>query len=150
MFVPTYVYTSLEQWKGTSTYIYLEIIEQYKRDLCNRSFLSFFTISFWRTHMSYFGATGTPVLDFWWRLLWGVKPEWVLPYSHYGGECNVHSPRSTSGATLAHLLAAGAPPVLSPHTVVEVRLPGFDLMLSEYLSDALPIELNRDRLCKRS
>ena len=25
------------------------------------------------------------------------------------------------------------PPVLSPHTVAEVRLPGFELMLSEYL-----------------
>ena len=32
-------------------------------------------------HMSFFGATGTPVLDFWWRLLWVSKPEWVLPYS---------------------------------------------------------------------
>ena len=42
-----------------------------------------------------------------------------------GGECNVHSPRSTSGATLANLL--------SPHTVAEVWLPGFELMLSEYL-----------------
>ena len=49
--------------------------------------------------MSYFGATGTPVLDFWWRLLWVSKPEWVLPYLHHGGECHVHSPRSTSGAT---------------------------------------------------
>ena len=24
-----------------------------------------FLKSFWRTHMSFFGATGTPVLDFW-------------------------------------------------------------------------------------
>ena len=23
--------------------------------------------------MSFFGATGTPVLDFWWRLLWVFK-----------------------------------------------------------------------------
>ena len=46
---------------------------------------------FFVAHMSYFGATGTPVLDFWWRLLWVSKPEWVLPYtSHCGGECNVH------------------------------------------------------------
>ena len=29
----------------------------------------------------FLGATGTPVLDFWWRLLWVSKPEWVLPYS---------------------------------------------------------------------
>ena len=26
------------------------------------------------------GATATLVLDFWWRLLWVSKPEWVLPY----------------------------------------------------------------------
>ena len=26
------------------------------------------------------GATDTPVLDFWWCLLWVSKPEWVLPY----------------------------------------------------------------------
>ena len=41
--------------------------------------------------------------------------------------------RSTSGATLANILAASAQPVLSPHTVAEVRLPGFELVLSEYL-----------------
>ena len=34
-----------------------------------------------------------------------------------GGECNVHSPRFTSGATLADLLAAGAQPVTSPHAM---------------------------------
>ena len=27
------------------------------------------------------GATDTPILDFWWHLLWVSKPEWVLPYS---------------------------------------------------------------------
>ena len=26
------------------------------------------------------GATDTPILDFWWHLLWASKPEWVLPY----------------------------------------------------------------------
>ena len=31
--------------------------------------------------MSFYGATGTPVLDSGWRLLWVSKPEWVLPYS---------------------------------------------------------------------
>ena len=40
-------------------------------------------------HMSYFGATG--VLDFWWYLLW------VSKYVLY--DFNVHSPRSTCGAT---------------------------------------------------
>ena len=39
-----------------------------------------------------------------------------------GGECNVHSPRFTSGATLADLLAAGAQPVTSPHACAEVGL----------------------------
>ena len=37
-----------------------------------------------------------------------------------GGECNVHSPRFTSGATLADLLAAGMQPVTSPHACAEV------------------------------
>ena len=37
-----------------------------------------------------------------------------------GGECNVHSPRSTSGATLADILVAGAKPVLFPHTIAEI------------------------------
>ena len=27
------------------------------------------------------GATDIPVLNFWWRLLWVPKPEWVLPFS---------------------------------------------------------------------
>ena len=39
-----------------------------------------------------------------------------------GGECNVHSPRFTSGATLANLLAAGVQPVTSPHACAEVGL----------------------------
>ena len=47
----------------------------------------------------------------------GFQSQSGLPYSHCGGECNVHSPRSTSGATLADLLVAGMQPVLSPHTV---------------------------------
>ena len=38
-------------------------------------------------------------------------------FAFYKGECNVHSLRSTSGATLANLLAADAQLVLSPHTV---------------------------------
>ena len=49
---------------------------------------------------------GFLVLDLWWCLLWVLKPEWVLPHSHCRGECNVHSLRSMSGATLADLLTA--------------------------------------------
>ena len=63
----------------------------------------------------------------------GFQSQSGLPYSHYGGERNVCSPRSTSGAKLANLLMASAQPVLSPHTVAEVRLPGFELVFSEYL-----------------
>ena len=57
--------------------------------------------------MSFFGANGTPVWYIWWHLLWVSKTEWVLPYSHCGGKCNAHSPRSTSVATPINLLAAG-------------------------------------------
>ena len=64
----------------------------------------------------------------------GVQSESRFCLIHfYVGECNVHSLRSTSGATLAYLLADSVQLVLSPHTVVEVRLPGFKLVLSEYL-----------------
>ena len=34
--------------------------------------------------MSYFGAT---VLNFWQLLLWVSKPDQVLLYSNFGGEC---------------------------------------------------------------
>ena len=43
---------------------------------------SFFFLNF-VGHMSIFGATDTPVSDFWWRLLWVSKPEWVLPYLNF-------------------------------------------------------------------
>ena len=60
--------------------------------------------------MSFLGATGTPVLDFWWHLLWVSKSEWVLAYSLFfcWGKHNVHSPKSTSGATCTNLLAASS------------------------------------------
>ena len=45
------------------------------------------------------GATGTPLLDFWWRLLWILKPEWALPYLHLAEAYIIHSLRSTCGAT---------------------------------------------------
>ena len=86
----------------------------------------FFNVFSGKMHVSHFGATGTPILDFWWRPLWISKPMWVLPYLRCWGECNVHSlrcidnfsrllsiswmwlycmfPISTSGATLCQLL----------------------------------------------
>ena len=57
-----------------------------------------------------------------------------------GGECNVHSPRFTSGATLADLLAAGVQPVTSPHACAEVGL-GSDsnVLQHEQKTNALPL-----------
>ena len=66
---------------------------------CSYVTINFFFFFVGHIQLSYFGATGTPVLDFWWHLLWVSKPEWVLPYSHCRGECNAHSLRFTSGAT---------------------------------------------------
>ena len=87
-----------------------------------------------------FGGHTCPILGPLVPLFWisgdvssGFQSQSGLPYSHCGGECNVRSLRSTSGATLADLFAAGVQPVLSPHTVAEVRLPGFELMLSDYM-----------------
>ena len=56
------------------------------------------------------------------------------------GECNVHSPRFTSGATLADLLAAGTQPITSPHACAEVGL-GSDSNVQphEQKMNALPL-----------
>ena len=43
--------------------------------------LEFFNVFGGHIHISYFGATGAPVLDFWWCLLWVSKPGWILHYS---------------------------------------------------------------------
>ena len=53
------------------------------RQVCFQFVLYFFFVFYkvFGGHMSFFGATDTPVFDFWWRLFWGSKPEWVLPYS---------------------------------------------------------------------
>ena len=51
-------------------------------------------------HMSYFAPT--PVLDFWWRLLW-VWNLWNLQSLYCEGKCNIFYPRPTSGATPADL-----------------------------------------------
>ena len=84
------------------------------------------TQSFWRTLVLFWGHC-YPCFRFLWHLLWVSKPEWILPYSLFlcGGECNVHSPRSTS-YTHANLSTAGAQPVTSLHACAEVGL-GLDL-----------------------
>ena len=92
----------------------------------------FFFLSFWRTHTSFLGPL-VPLLWISGDVSSVFQSQSGLPYSHCGGERNVHSLRSTSGATHADLLVPSTQPVLSPHTVAEVRLPGFELVLSEYL-----------------
>ena len=52
------------------------------------------------------GATDTPVLDFWWYLLWVSKPEWAVLFSLGRCVCDVHSLKFTSGVTHADLLVA--------------------------------------------
>ena len=62
------------------------------RTLVHTFFSYFFFIKVFggHIHTSFFRATGTPILDFWWLLLWVSKPKWVLPYSHFfGGECKL-------------------------------------------------------------
>ena len=90
--------------------------------------------------LSFFGGHMCPILGPLVPLFWisgnvssGFQSQSGLPYLHCRGKRNACSLRSASGATCADLLAAGLPPVLSPHTVEEVRLSGFKLVLSEYL-----------------
>ena len=52
--------------------------------------------------MSYFMITGTPTLGF------KTRVGSALFVFFVGGKCSVNSPRSTSGATHADLLAAGS------------------------------------------
>ena len=76
----------------------------------------FFKI-FFGGHESFFGATDTPVLDFWWCLLWVSKPELAALFKLCGGVHVTHSLRFTSGATPADLFAASMAAKLSlPHT----------------------------------
>ena len=37
--------------------------------------------------MSFSEAINTPVLDFWWCLLWVSKPEWAALFALGGGVC---------------------------------------------------------------
>ena len=84
-------------------------IQGHVRCLCEQFFLK----SFWRTYVLFWGHR-YPCFGF---------LEWVLPYLLFcRGECNVHSPRFTSGTTLADLLASGVQPVTSPHAWAEVGL----------------------------
>ena len=92
--------------------------------------------------MSFFGATDTPVF-FWGHLLWVTKPQWVLPCSLFcEGDSNVHSLRSTSGATCADLLAAGSASGHFPTCTSRGRLEGGSLLDAIETPDFLPSHLH--------
>ena len=61
---------------------------------------------FWGHKSFFYGATDTPVLDFWWRLLWVSKPKWAALFVLGRGVYVTYSLRLTSGATPADLLLA--------------------------------------------
>ena len=98
---------------------FLYVIRSYIHEI----FFFFFLKSFWRTHVLFWGHW-YPCFGFLVTSPLGFKARVGFCLIRYfcGGECNVHSPRFTSGATLADLLAAGAQPVTSPHACAEVGL----------------------------
>ena len=103
--------------------------------------LFFFFKSFWRTHVLFLG----PLVPLFWisgDVSSGFQSQSGFCLIRYfcGGECNVHSPRFTSGTTLANLLAAGVQPVTSPHACAEVGL-GSDSNVQphEQKTNALPL-----------
>ena len=67
-------------------------------------------------------VTDTPVLDFWWHLLWISKPEWAPLFTLGNGICVTVPWDSPSGVTPANLLAASmAAKLMSlPHTCDQV------------------------------
>ena len=95
------------------------------------------------------GATDTPVLDFWWYLLWVSKPEWAALFKLGRGILVTHSLGFTSGTTPADLLAASmaAEPSL-PHTckaLVALETRSYHAAAHSVRSgrpDALPTELS--------
>ena len=107
----------------------------------HRSKVLFFLKSFWRTYVLFLG----PLVPLFWisgDVSSGFQSQSGFCLIRYfcGGKCNVHSPRFTSGATLADLLAAGAQPVTSPHACAEVGL-GSDSNVQphEQKTNALPL-----------
>ena len=111
---------------GTNSDDLNEFQMKYDRNLTDLSlffFIFYFLKSFWRTHVLFWGHW-YPCFGFLVTSPLGFKARVgsALFAIFCGGECNVHSPRFTSGATLADHLAAGAQPVTSPHACAEVGL----------------------------
>ena len=49
----------------------------------------FFLLNFGR-HLSFYGATDTPVLDFWWCHLWFLHAEWTALFGLDRGVCDIY------------------------------------------------------------
>ena len=59
------------------------------------------------SYVEIFGATSTPVLDFWWCLIWNSKPQGAASFMlGMCAICFIHSLRFTSGLTPADLFVA--------------------------------------------
>ena len=72
------------------------------------------------------GATDTPVLDFWWNLLWVSKPEEAALFTLGRGIWITYYLRFISGATPANLLAASKQPSHSLPCTCEQALVGLE------------------------
>ena len=67
-------YETPQNWLFGANNLFLHVVFLY--DL-----LKIFFLKILKDMNPFCGATDTPILDFWWRLLLVSKPEWVLPYS---------------------------------------------------------------------
>ena len=86
----------------------------------NKNFRRDLLISFWRTHLL-FGGHWYPCFGFLVASPLGFKARvGSALFVFCRSECNVHSLRSTYGATLADLSVAGAQPVTSLHAGAEL------------------------------
>ena len=92
----------------------------------------FFKNSFLRTHVLVLGLL-LPLFLFSGEVSFGFQSQSGLDYSHCGGKRDVHSPRSSCGATLADILAAGVHPVLSTHNSVLFKCSNNDIYLYLHL-----------------
>ena len=91
---------------------------------CYNEITFFFFLKFLAdTHVLFWGHW-YPCFGFLVMSLLGFKAEANVMYIPWDLPLMLHMSTSSPPASL---------PVLSPHTVAEVRLPGFELMLSEYL-----------------
>ena len=67
----------------TWTLFYLKLHSTHWKSFFLLFIYLFIYLNFLLDTCPFFGATDTPVSDFWWCLLWVSKPEWVLPYSNF-------------------------------------------------------------------